>query len=634
MTTRVASLVRRYAVPPAAVAATCAIAVALPGTPAFPQSLLLAVIGACAFANGRRAGGIALASSLLFILAMPAELPIAMRITQPTTLAFAASGLILALLVGSRARIESERNELHEAVMIERERLELVLDASHIAIGFLDSNLRFLQVNHALAELHRVPVREHVGRRALDVAPWLHERVIAALEAALAGKPSIEIEIGIDDARFDTMARDFVATFLPLRGAGGDVIGVGFAVRDVTAQRHRESEHARLLADASDARREADAANRMKDEFLLTLSHEMRSPLQGILGWVSLLRGGQLDAKQADHAYETLERIVRQQAELLNGLFDVSRIMAGKMELTFDPIDLSRIVREAFEDQQFSARRHGIRTACDARATVPVMGDAERLHQVLANLLTNAIKFTPEGGRVDLRCVLEGGQGVITVRDSGEGIPPDFIQHVFERFSRADRSQGRRHRGLGLGLSIVYHLVEMHGGTVAAESPGPGGGTTITVRLPIANATPAPVHAPASRAAIAPVRLSGVRVLLIEDDVNVRESTAAFLAMRSASVTTAASASDGIEAFLRAKPDVVVSDLRLPGDDGYAFLRRVRALETGRDIPVVSFSGNASKDERDRSLGAGFACHLTKPVDPEHLVRALAALVAPAPGLA
>lgn len=634
MTLRTASLLRRYAVPPAAVAVTGSVALAFPDTAEVVLSLLLAVVGACAFANGRRAGVLAVACSLLFVAAVPAEPSLAARVGVPASIAFALSGLVLAMLVGARARIEDERDDLHTAVAIERERLEMVLDASHIAIGFLDTDLRFLEVNQALADLNRLPVREHLGRRAADVAPWLPERVFDAWRRALEGNPSIEMEVGIDDARFDAAARDFVATFLPLHGPGGAVIGVGFTVRDVTRQKRRETEHAALLTEASNARRAADAANRMKDEFLITLSHEMRSPLQGILGWVRLLRSGQLDSKQADHAFETIERIVRQQAELLNGLFDVSRIMAGKMELVRSSLDLSELVRQAFEDKQFSATRHGIRTACHAAEPVLVMGDPERLHQILANLLTNSIKFTPEGGRVELRCVAEGGEGVITVRDTGEGIPPEFIQHIFERFSQADRSQGRRHRGLGLGLSIVYHLVELHGGSVTAESPGPGGGTTITIRLPLTARNAVPVSTRAPRIGVAPVRLPGVHVLLVEDDVNVRESTAALLAMRAAQVTTAASASAGIDAFLRTKPDIVVSDLRLPGDDGYAFLRQIRRLDTGRDVPVVSFSGNASDGERERSHGAGFACHLVKPVDPDQLVRALAALVAPAPGIA
>jgi CheY-like chemotaxis protein len=217
---------------------------------------------------------------------------------------------------------------------------------------------------------------------------------------------------------------------------------------------------------------------------------------------------------------------------------------------------------------------------------------------------------------------------VITVRDTGEGIPPEFIQHIFERFSQADRSRGRRHRGLGLGLSIVYHLVELHGGRVTAESRGPGGGTTMTVRLPLGTAVAAPVVL-APVLAITPRQLlPGLRVLIVEDDVNVRLSTAAFLEMRAAQVTTAASANAGVDAFLAAKPEVVVSDLGLPGEDGYAFLRRIRALDTGRDVPVIAFSGYSSATERARCLEAGFIAHLTKPVDPDVLARTLAAVVA------
>ena len=270
---------------------------------------------------------------------------------------------------------------------------------------------------------------------------------------------------------------------------------------------------------------------------------------------------------------------MRQQAELLNGLFDVSRIMAGKMEITRSSVDLSELLRQACEDKQFSARSHAITMVCDATTVVPVQGDPERIHQILANLLTNAIKFTPGGGRVELSCAAEGREAVVSVRDTGEGIPPEFIQHIFERFSQADRSRGRRHRGLGLGLSIVYHLVELHGGRVAGESPGPGRGTTMTVRLPLGERARRTRLRARRRPRPRPRRLSGVRVLLVEDDVNVRESTAALLELCAAQVTTAASASAGVDAFLRAKPHVVVSDLSLPGEDGYSFLQQIRALD-------------------------------------------------------
>ncbi|MGZ5434314.1 MAG: hybrid sensor histidine kinase/response regulator, partial [Thermoanaerobaculia bacterium] len=227
----------------------------------------------------------------------------------------------------------------------------------------------------------------------------------------------------------------------------------------------------------------------------------------------------------------------------------------------------------------------------------------------------------------------EGGEGVITVCDTGEGIPPEFIQHIFERFSQADRSRGRRHRGLGLGLSIVYHLVELHGGRVAAESPGPGGGTTITVRLPLVTAIAEPVSR-APRTAALRGRLPGIRVLLVEDDIHVRESTAVLLELRGAKVATAASADAGVDAFIGATPDIVVSDLGLPGEDGYSFLQQIRTLDTGGDVPVIAFSGYSSATERARCLDAGFACHLVKPVDPEVLVRTIAAMVARDPGIA
>ena len=474
MTTRIASILRRYAVP--SVAVTAAFALTLPlraDAPYLVYPLLLSVIAGCAFVGGASAGLLATAGSVIGLVYFPVDALGAPHFADPTTLAFAFSGVVLSALLGVRARIETERDELNVAIAIERERLEAILDSAHIGIGFLDANLRFLQANEALADMNGLPARDHLGRRVHEVAPWIPNTLVATLQGVLEGEPAIGIEITIDDPRFSVDARHFVGSFLPLRGPGGTVMGVGFTVSDVTQLRQSEAEQARLRAKAEAAQRAADAANHMKDEFLMTLSHEMRSPLQGILGWVRLLRGGQLDAKQSDQAFETIERIVRQQAELLNGLFDVSRIMAGKMEVERAPLDLAELVRQAFEDKQFSARRHGITMVCDAAAVVPVLGDPERIHQILGNLLTNAIKFTPTGGRVELRCSAEDREGVITVRDTGEGVPPEFIQHIFERFSQADRSRGRRHRGLGLGLSIVYHLVELHGGHVEAVVRGP-----------------------------------------------------------------------------------------------------------------------------------------------------------------
>ena len=634
LTTRIASTLRRYAVPPAAVAAVFALTLPLRAdAPYVAYPLLLAVIAGCAFDGGLRAGLLATASSLLVIGYFPAEPLGQMRFADPTMLTFAFSSLVLSLLLRARMRTEIECNELHAAVATERERLETILDSAHIGIGFVDSKLRYLQVNEALADINGIPVREHLGRPVHDVAPWLPKGVLTTLRRVLEGEPAIGHELAIGAPHFGAEVRHFAGSFLPLRGPDGDIVGVGLTVNDVTLLKRNEAEQAQLRAKAEQAQRVADEANRMKDEFLITLSHELRSPLQGILGWGRLLRGGQLQAKQADQAFETIERIVRQQAELLNGLFDVSRIMAGKLAIARSSLDLSELTRQAFEDKQFSARRHGITMACDAASVVPVFGDRERIHQILGNLLANAIKFTPSGGRVELRCVAEGREGVITVRDTGEGVPPEFLQHIFKRFSQADRSRGRRHRGLGLGLSIVHHLVELHGGRVTAESPRPGGGTTMTVRLPLSSALAEPAS-PAPRTAVAPVRLSGIRVLLVEDDVHVRESTAVLLELRAAQVTTAASASAGIDAFLRSKPDIVVSDLGLPGDDGYSFLQQIRALDTGGDVPVIAFSGYGSAPERARCLDAGFAAHLTKPVDPEILIRTVAAVVSRDPGIA
>jgi signal transduction histidine kinase/ActR/RegA family two-component response regulator len=388
------------------------------------------------------------------------------------------------------------------------------------------------------------------------------------------------------------------------------------------------------IAERRRAQELAEEANRSKDQFLALLSHELRTPLGAMLGWLYLLRGGKLNAAMAARGLEVLERNTRAQAQLIDDLLDVSRIGAGKLRLEAQPTELAPVVEAAVDALRPAARAKDItlRVARDVSAG-PVLGDATRLQQVFWNLLANAVKFTPPGGRVEVRLERADGQAQVIVQDNGEGIRPDFLPHVFEPFRQADSSMTRAHGGLGLGLAIVRHLVELHGGTISAASPGAGQGATFTVRLPIAPARFGPPrHESPSRAAdgSAEVPLAGLRVLAVDDEPDARDLLSLVLAQGGAEVRAAGSAEEALATLEGWRPDVVVSDIAMPGEDGYGLIRRLRARapEEGGRIPAVALTAYARAEDRARALAAGFQVHAPKPIDPEELVTVVRALAA------
>jgi signal transduction histidine kinase len=384
---------------------------------------------------------------------------------------------------------------------------------------------------------------------------------------------------------------------------------------------------ARAAAEASQI--EAEAANRTKDEFLAILSHELRSPLSAILTWTTLLRSGGLDANRGQRALESIDRNARLQKKLIEDLLDVSRIISGKLSLELGWVDLAALAREALEAAQLAAEAQGVRVereiADDLR---PVRADGSRLLQVLNNLMSNAVKFTPRGGVVALRIVAEGPWARIEVRDSGKGIEPAFLPHLFERFRQADASTTRREGGLGLGLAIVRHLVEMHGGTVTAQSEGPDRGSVFTVRLAMPE-TLAPsaesARRPRAPRSEAPASLAGMRVLVVDDDADGREAVVVMLERAGARVREAPSARAALAALADEPPHVIVSDIGMPQEDGYEFMRRVRALgpESGGDLPAVAMTAYARNEDRARVFEAGYQAYLAKPLDAGDLIATL-----------
>ncbi|HZB46866.1 MAG TPA: ATP-binding protein, partial [Pyrinomonadaceae bacterium] len=455
---------------------------------------------------------------------------------------------------------------------------------------------------------------------------------------------------------------------VPVVSRSGEVLGglfFGHPERGVFTARHERvvggmaaqaavaMDNARLYEAAKRARAEAEAAaqenerlyrdareaNRLKDEFLATVSHELRTPLTAILGWAHMLRLRQLDKDSAVHAFETIERNARAQAQLIDDLLDVSRAITGKLRIDVRAVDPNSFIEAAIE---------AVRPAADAKnvrvqkimdtGVVSVSGDPVRLQQVVWNLLSNAIKFTPKGGRVQVRLQRINSHIEIAVSDTGAGIAPEFLPHVFDRFRQADQRTTRQHGGLGLGLAIVRHLVELHGGTVHAESEGEGAGATFTVRLPVAPvyetdaAVAERVH-PAARDTL-PLyecadRLDGYKLLIVDDEPDTREMLRIGLAHCGADVTVVGSAREALESMAARAYDLVISDIGMPDVDGYEFIRRVRAFpaEHGGRVPAVALTAYARTEDRLQALRAGYQMHVPKPVELAELVAVAASLI-------
>ncbi|HEY2797403.1 MAG TPA: response regulator [Thermoanaerobaculia bacterium] len=380
---------------------------------------------------------------------------------------------------------------------------------------------------------------------------------------------------------------------------------------------------------------EAREANRMKDEFLTTLSHELRTPLSAILGWTRLLRADRRSPRRVMDGLEIIERNVMAQTRLINDLLDVSRIITGKLRLQVQSTSLSEVIEAAMESMRPAAGGKEIRLRFENRLGADsdrIVGDPDRLQQIIWNLISNSIKFTPPRGTVDVTVERRNGEFEIAVQDTGQGMTPEFLAQAFDRFRQADSSTSRAHGGLGIGLAIARHLTELHGGSIAAESAGPERGSRFVVRVPSvaigleSAESPAPSGLPAAREPAHPaIRLKGVRVLLVEDQWDSRELMVEILRLAGADVTAAGSAPEAMEALAAAAPDVLVSDIGMPGEDGYALLRRLRGSAPARfaSIPAIAVSAYAREEDRIRSLSAGFQLHIAKPFEPVELVAAV-----------
>lgn len=409
---------------------------------------------------------------------------------------------------------------------------------------------------------------------------------------------------------------------------------------EMAVRKQAEEERARLLVREQAARAEAEAANRNKDEFLATLSHELRTPLTAILGWSHLLRTRKLNEADTTRAIDTIERNAKSQSQLIDDLLDVSRIITGKLQIDCAPVDLATVIESAIDAMRPAAEAKSIQFETSIqRARSFVLGDHNRLQQVFWNLFSNAVKFTPRGGRVNVTASVVDAHVRVSVTDTGVGIDPDFLPFIFDRFRQADGSTTREHGGLGLGLAIVRHLLELHHGVIEVESPGSNLGSTFTIVLPMATDTSASKIAADTFAYTSKgpqpfcvdERLHGLRVLVVDDEPDARDLLSAILTRCGSDVRCSDSAADAIQTFTEWHPDVLISDIGMPNEDGYSLIRRVRELDSTRAkiVPAVALTAYATDEDRSQALAAGFQIHVAKPIEPENFVTSIASILDP-----
>ena len=506
-------------------------------------------------------------------------------------------------------------------------------DRSTEFIGMCDMNFVPFYVNEAgrqmvglddLRQYSESPVREFFFPEDQDfIVNEFFPRVLRS------GRAEVEIRF----RHFKTgEALWMIYNVFYIRGENDQPIGLATVSRNITDRKRIEAEREQLLAREQAAREQAETANRIKDEFLAVLSHELRSPLSPILGWSRLLQDRKLDEKRTTYALETIERNAKLQVQLIDDLLDVARILRGKLSLNVTPVNLAATITAAVETVRLAAEAKSIQIQTVLEPDVGrILGDSGRLQQVIWNIMSNAVKFTPQGGRVELRLEQSCTHAQITVSDTGKGIHPDFLPHVFEYFRQADSATTRQFGGLGLGLAIVHQIVELHGGTVQAASPGVGQGATFTVRFPLMqhqSAIPQEV-----RESKPPSGLQGIKVLVVEDTTDMREYITFVLEQEGAKVVAVATAAQALTVLDQFQPEVLVSDIGMPEVDGYMLLRQMRMRshsdcagilpQQGGQIPAIALTAYAGEFDRQQALAAGFQYHLAKPVEPNELVKVI-----------
>jgi PAS domain S-box-containing protein len=513
-------------------------------------------------------------------------------------------------------------------------RLSDFVENANIGMHWVGPDGRVMWANRCELEMLGYTNEEYVGRHVSEI--YIDPPVVEDILTRLArGEALIEYPARL--RRKDGEIRHVLINSC-VRFEEGEFQNTQCFTRDVTALKLAEEQRNSLLERERAARIEAERATQIRDEFLATLSHELRTPLSAILGYAQLLRTGAMGGEELAEAVEIIERNARAQTQIIEDLLDLSRIIAGKIRLDVQRVDLSTVVRSALDTVKPGAEMKGVRLISVLDPLIgPVKGDPSRLQQVVWNLLSNAIKFTPRGGKVQVCLERVNSHIEIAVSDTGEGIKPEFLPHVFDRFRQADATSTRRFGGLGIGLSIVRQLVELHGGSVRAKSPGLGQGATFIVSLPLSISThdeaePPRAHPKASTAPTEPcdnIDLAGVHVLVVDDEPDARLLIDRILRTCHADVTTAGSMAEALQALRRTpRPQVLISDLGMPGHDGYELITAVRALpaDSGGHIPAAALSAFARSEDRRRAMMAGFQTHVAKPVEPAELLAVVANL--------
>ncbi|HEY9697616.1 MAG TPA: PAS domain S-box protein [Trichocoleus sp.] len=539
--------------------------------------------------------------------------------------------------ITDRKQAELALRESEALARARAEELEALMEVVPVAIWLAhDPDCHQVTVNRAAYNLMRAELGDPTtATPAEGIYPFkfklqIKGQDVPAEELSLqkAGRTGQEVVQEAELVFEDGVVHYMYGRAVPLRDGAGNVRGVIGAYVDISDRKQAEAEREQLLAREQSAREEAERANRIKDEFLAVLSHELRSPLNPILGWSRLLLNGNLDEVRMRQALTTIERNAKLQAELIEDLLDVSRILQGKLSLTVSSVNLASTIKAAIETVRLAAEAKSIAIETNLDFNVGlVSGDATRLQQVVWNLLSNAVKFTPEGGHVIVQLEQVERQARITVSDTGKGIVPDFLPYVFDYFRQADSATTRKFGGLGLGLAIVRHLVELHGGTIQADSPGEGLGATFTVHLPLMQVLPK--IEPCSQLPQQSLTLQGIHVLVVDDDTDSRDFIEFLLRQSGAMVMTAASAEEALTALMQFQPDVLLSDIGMPEMDGYMLMQRVRVLlpEQGGQIPAIALTAYAGEFDQRQALSVGFQRHVPKPVEPEKLVEVIVSLL-------
>lgn len=550
----------------------------------------------------------------------------AQRFGRASRVVVAGSALALAVVAFATLALNTSVRRRQRAERIVREseeRLRVTLRSIGDAVIATDPRGHVVFMNPVAEQLTGWPQRDAAGQPLDTVFRIVNEHSRAVVESPVAKVMREGVIVGLANhtvlLRRDGGETPIDDSGAPIRDAGGEIMGVVLVFRDVSDRKEAERQSERLGLEAA-ARHAAERASAAKDEFLAVLSHELRSPLQGILGWLGVLRAGGNDATQQERAVQAIERGVRLQAQLVGDLLDASRVVAGKLHVERAALDPAALLRECLDEIQPLVVEKGVELQIDVADCGAVMGDGRRLRQSISNLLANAVKFTPAGGRITVRCHEVSGRVVLTVSDTGEGIDGQFLPHLFDRFSQAVAARPHPTGGLGLGLSIARQIIELHGGTISAHSDGLGRGSTFEIALPGSPEVPA-----------APRRerrdgraLDGVTLLLVDDDDDTREALSVLLGLRGATVSDAATVAEALAMYDRQRPEVVLSDISMPGQDGYQL---AAALRDRADRPLtVALTGYAADSDRRQASASGFDAHVAKPVDVDELVAVIVAL--------